>query len=187
MPGQRRRQRHAHDFYRTPPEITRQFLAVWARGKSPATILEPAAGDGAMLEPLREHWPQAELSAWDITPQHPDVKPLAFFLSADTKHDLIITNPPYKHALEFAERGLEMLTPGGYLVLLLRLNFLASKRRAAFFRQHLPTDVYVLSRRPSFLQQTGENPREWATDFSDYGWFVWREGSKHRTFRGRVL
>jgi hypothetical protein len=75
--------------------------------------------------------------------------------------DVIIMNPPYKLAMEFVEHAIES---AGVTVCLLRLAFLASQKRAAFWREH-PADVYVLPKRPSF---TGGG-----TDSTDYAWFVW--------------
>lgn len=187
MPGTRRRQRNANDFYRTPPEITTQFLDVWGKRKTFTRILEPAAGDGAMLDPLRARWPDATIDAFDISPQRDDIAERGFFLDESGPYDLIFTNPPYRHALQFAEQGLSMLAPGGNLVLLLRLAFFASKRRSPFFHRHMPTDLYVLSQRPSFLAKAHDRTASRATDFSDYGWFVWKAGSRNRICRTRVL
>lgn len=77
------------------------------------------------------------------------------------KFDLIISNPPYAEAEKFVEHA---LTIGTTCCFLLRLNWLASKKRAAFHRAH-PSDVFVLPRRPSF---TGGG-----TDATEYAWFVW--------------
>ena len=83
-------------------------------------------------------------------------------------YDLVITNPPYTHALPFAEKGLSLLVPGGYLALLLRLNWLEGVRknpRYAFLRETRP-NAYVLPRRPRFGDAKG-------TDSCAYAWIVW--------------
>ena len=67
-----------HGFYRTPPEVTRAFLAR-LRIARPATILEPAAGDGAMLDELARRWPEAKIDAYDVAPQHPRVSQVEFW------------------------------------------------------------------------------------------------------------
>ena len=58
--------------------------------------------------------------------------------------------------------------------MLLRLNYLGSEKRAAFF-QEVPPDVYVLPNRPSFVR--GGN------DSCEYAWFAW--GPKRRRDEGR--
>lgn len=74
---------------------------------------------------------------------------------------VILTNPPYKLGREFIEKSLAIAP---VVVMLLRLNFLGSQKRAGFHRAH-PADIYVLPKRPSF---TGKG-----TDATEYAWFVW--------------
>jgi hypothetical protein len=76
---------------------------------------------------------------------------------------LIITNPPYKLALEFAEACLAVAGQRGVVALFLRIGFIASLRRSAFHREH-PSDVFILAKRPSF---TGDGK----SDACEYAWF----------------
>lgn len=94
----------------------------------------------------------------------------------DLPFDLVIANPPYSDAERFVEHA---LTIGRTCCFLLRLNWLASKKRAAFHRAH-PSDVFVLPRRPSFTNG--------GTDATEYAWFVWGptdvEECRNGGFRG---
>jgi hypothetical protein len=83
------------------------------------------------------------------------------------RFSVAITNPPFRLAQDFIDA---CLTCSDTVVMLLRLNYLASKSRWAFMSQHTP-DVYVLPSRPSF---TGGG-----TDSIEYAWFVW--GQERRT------
>lgn len=85
----------------------------------------------------------------------------------DRKWDLVIGNPPYAKAQEFIEHALEI---GKTIAFLLRINYLASKKRAAFHKK-FPADLYVLPKRPSF---TNDN----RTDATEYAWFVWGPGDR---------
>ncbi|WP_436663579.1 hypothetical protein ACOALA_13645 [Alicyclobacillus acidoterrestris] len=78
------------------------------------------------------------------------------------RYDFIITNPPFSLAQEFVEKS---LTLANCVIMLLRLNFLASGKRKEFWEKHPPTAIHVLTKRPSF---TGTG-----TDATDYAWFVW--------------
>lgn len=83
--------------------------------------------------------------------------------------DLVIANPPYNDAEAFVEHALDLARPAfgsclGTVCFLLRLNWLASQKRAAFHRAH-PSDVFVLPKRPSFTNG--------GTDATEYAWFVW--------------
>jgi len=84
----------------------------------------------------------------------------------------IITNPPYKTALQFAYKGLELCE--NKLALLLRLQFLEGKERKKFFIKHPPKFVYVFSSRllcakdgdfEAFIKRGGSAIA--------YAWFVW--------------
>lgn len=88
---------------------------------------------------------------------------------------VVLTNPPYNLAREFADRAIrEVYGSGnvfGVVAMLLRLNWLAGQKRAEWMRAHTPS-VYVLSRRPSF---TGMG-----TDATDYAWMVWSAMTSNR-------
>lgn len=74
-----------------------------------------------------------------------DYEPTEFF-------DALIGNPPFSEAEPHVRHGLTMLDPDvGALAFLLRLNFLEGKERSAgFWKEHPPSVIYVLNRRPSF-------------------------------------
>jgi hypothetical protein len=86
----------------------------------------------------------------------------------------VVGNPPYSHAIEHVEHAISLALPGhgpaGGVAFLLRLAFLESRERAAFWRKHPPTEVHVLTRRPSF---TGGK-----TDSCAYAFFVWCAGER---------
>lgn len=84
----------------------------------------------------------------------------------DPQVDLIITNPPFSLALQFLEKS---LSEAPTVVYLLRLRFLASVKRGAWWHMHPPTHQFVLSKRPSF---TGDG----RNDSADYAWFAWDRG-----------
>jgi hypothetical protein len=87
------------------------------------------------------------------------------------RYAVAITNPPFRLAQAFIEACLQRADT---VVMLLRLNYLASKSRWEFMSGHTP-DVYVLPNRPSF---TGGG-----TDSIEYGWFVW---TQDRRSEGRI-
>lgn len=163
-------ERAPNDFYETPGWVT---LAIWREiAKTTAgDVLDPCAGRGAILEyvdSLRgfeldheraEHCRDRGyiVETRDaLAPEPWNTKPGPFS---------VVMNPPFGLAQEFVERALaEVLPTGGTVAALLRLSFLATKKRAALLKAH-PPDVYVLSRRPSF---TGGS-----TDSADYAWLTW--------------
>ena len=86
----------------------------------------------------------------------------------------VIGNPPYSHAQRHVERAISLAMPergeSGGVGFLLRLAFLEGKARAPFWRMYPPTEVHILTRRPSF---TGGK-----TDSCAYAFFVWCAGER---------
>ncbi len=144
----------------------------------PGDVLDPCAGKGDLLRAVDAYaaWEHAHLRAFEILKDEATslAEEIAIFrrdaLSDQGwgRPDLVITNPPFSRAMEFVERALDEVAPGGTVAMLLRLGWLASAQRVRF-HQECPADVYVLAKRPSF---TGNGK----TDATDYAWFVWGPG-----------
>lgn len=162
--------RRENDYYPTPPWCVLRLLdAVRVEGR----ILEPAAGDGAIIRALRLGGAKVtHVTAVDIDHRH--VGALAAcadeVITGDAlglsrmrePYDAIVTNPPYSLAFEFACWAVGR---AHLVAMLLRLSFLGSVRRAAWLQAFTPS-VLVLPNRPSFTS-------DGQTDSSDYAWFVW--------------
>jgi hypothetical protein len=185
------RARNADDFYATPAWATRAILRA-AFPNAPSRILDPAAGDGAILAVAREMMPETRLAAFETndTPERREAGLRRARLASVTdgghvvfrdslatppwrdvdgqRFDLILANPPFSLAMDFLERSLAEVEAGGEVAFLLRLAFLASMKRAAFHRGH-PCDIYILPKRPSFTP-------DGKTDSADYAWFVYGPG-----------
>lgn len=171
--------RKPYDLYETPEEVTRDFLFNHFQGEF-STILEPCAGRGKMVTVLRERYPKALISAVDIKLngyrgmnganelREKDFLQLKPHPELAIKYDLIFTNPPYSLAQEIITHA-RATWPKATIVMLLRLNFLGSQKRHEWWQDNLPTEIHVLSKRPSF---TGKG-----TDATEYAWFVWRPGA----------
>lgn len=159
--------RNTDDFYATPSWCTAAILPHLDPGVPLPVVLDPGCGDGAILRVCHERWPSAVLLGYDIEDRGCgwcyvrdalDPKPW-------DHPDVIVCNPPFSLAMEFLERALHEVAPGGEVAFLLRLAWMAGQKRATFHRAH-PSDVYVLPRRPSF---TGNGK----SDSADYCWMVW--------------
>ena len=142
--------------------------------------MEPSAGEGAIIRAVNARRADVAWSAIELREEAIPLLTLAVaaggrsgavdrddFLTAAPRyahverHDVVCGNPPYADALAHVVQALRVAP---VVALLLRLNFLGSKKRRDFWARH-PADVYVLSERPSF---DGEG-----TDATEYAWFVW--------------
>lgn len=175
----------ASDYYATPvPPIKRvldemmrqepnQFWDA-LRGK----VLDPCAG-GDNVRPMsypyamKEWVDPRDLTTVDIRPDsRAAIKADFFRWQPPHLFDLVISNPPFSTAIPFVERSMDFTKPGGFVVMLLRLNILGSQDRFAFWQANLPKYIFVHSRRMSF----GGAPK--GTDSIEYAHFVWQKGER---------
>jgi hypothetical protein len=187
--------RHVSDYYVTPKHHVNLFLDAFAKeigyDFKDKYILDPACGGDDINDPtytklLLERG--SRVTAIDI---REDAKStiVGNFLELEDigrKHfDMVITNPPFALAMEFIQKGLEYVEDGGYVIMLLRLNFYGSKKRKPFFDEHMPKYTFMHHKRMSFLPQdvimTDKNGKEvihkkGSTDSIEYAHFVWQRG-----------
>ena len=172
-----------NEFYRTPAWAVRAVLPLLGE---PRTTVDLGCGDGAIGTVLRQKWrDRVTIDAFELDSKralaatHAQIDGLPVYddvleddlLKLDPAdyagNDLIISNPPYSHAEAFARVALQLVRPGGIVAFLLRLAFIEGQKRAAFHREH-PSDIHVLSTRPSFNGM--------GTDSAAYAWFIWGLG-----------
>lgn len=180
-------QRTESDYYPTPAWCVHRLLEA---AELPGGVwLEPAAGTGELIGAVNEirrdiQWRAVELrddcaSTLSRVVSSSGVITIADFLQVapegdDTEYTAIITNPPYSMAMPMLEHALDFRAR--FIIMLLRLNFLASASRAAFMQRYTP-DVYVLPNRPSFSGH--------GTDSIEYAWFVWH--GRQRRQEGKIM
>lgn len=87
----------------------------------------------------------------------------------------ILTNPPYKYAQEFVEKSLE-ISGGGYVIMLLKIQFLEGKERRKLFNKYPPKYVYVNSARQMCYLNGDMNVK--MSSAACYCWFIWEKGFK---------
>ena len=95
------------------------------------------------------------------------------FLSCknDMPFDIIITNPPFNIAEEVVTKALDICVDGGFVIMLLRLNFFGSKKRENFWKNNMPILTVVHRERISFTIGGGTNSIE-------YMHCIWKKGVK---------
>ena len=168
-----------YDFYATPLIAITKFLEKYDVDMNNKSVLEPCAGNGSISKEIKNKYPNCKLHQIEIREEEEESLSqfgsvdIDNFLSYETneKYDFIVTNPPYTYAREFIEKCFELSHENTQIAMLLRLNFLGSKKRQDFWSKYPVDHLYVLSSRPSF---TGKG-----TDATEYAWFVWNAGSKN--------
>lgn len=171
------RDSHVSDYYVTPVDSIKAFLKEFM-------VLEPWAFSGHVLDPCaggdaehRMSYPSA-LTDFGITPVDTlDIRedsPATFkggYLGYDAhdRYRVIITNPPFNMARTIIEKALRDVQNGGYVIMLLRLNFFGSRAREDLWREQTPKWSFVHSRRMSFTD-------DGKTDSIEYMHCVWQKG-----------
>jgi hypothetical protein len=165
------------DFYPTPISAINNFLDNYKLKEG--VILEPCVGNGNFIKAIRDYGYDNYIVANEI--ESDKINNLEE-LSVDEIHNsdflnnkittyprTIITNPPFSIAQEFLEKCFEQF-PKAEVIMLLRTNFLESKKRYDFWQKYPVNRLYVLSQRPSF---TGKG-----TDATSYSFFIWDHSNK---------
>jgi predicted RNA methylase len=164
------------EFYPTPSWAVQRMLEVvtlpWH-----GTWLDPCCGDGAIQEAVADtcepqpEWYCMDVRATEYTASAQVNVTVDNYLQSDivlAGFDACVMNPPFSLATAFASRAMGHCR---VVVMLQRLNWLATEERATWMRTHTPS-VYVLPNRCSF---TGNNK----TDSQEYAWFVWGNQDRH--------
>lgn len=169
--------REPNDFYPTPARlceaIVDSVLPEAANLRAEWRVLEPSAGDGAFVRVLHSRGVRdvTALEPFHATPHHGSINERLEDHRIDHEgYDLIIGNPPFKHAEEHVLHMLDLVRPGGHVAMLLRMSFLGSKKRGQFLTDHPPAHVDIIRGRPSF---SGDG----RTDGAEYAVFHWWAGS----------
>jgi len=163
-------ERAAHDYYATDPQAVEMLLAL--ETFSPL-IWESACGEGHISKVLAAHGHEV-ISTDLIYRGFGDPEPMDFLIETfpDFEGD-IITNPPYSAGLEFVERALETVRPGGKVAMFLKVQFLEGKRRGELFAKTPPKTVYISRSRLACAKNADFSHIEKAIA---YAWYVWEKG-----------
>lgn len=84
------------------------------------------------------------------------------------RYKVVITNPPFNIAEDIIKKSFEFVEDGGFVIMLLRLNFFGSKKRKEFWKNNMPILTFVHRERISFTN--GQ------TDSIEYMHCVWKKG-----------
>lgn len=183
------RKKHISDYYVTPIDKILDFLHEFNKyedifvkqgrdknGRPYPLILDPCAG-GDANHPMS--YPVA-LQQIGIDPDNiitidirqdsrADIKEDYLKIDCPGNFDVIITNPPFNLAREIIEKALNDVNDGGFVIMLLRLNFFGGKLRKDMWDRQMPKYAFVHNRRMSFTD-------DGRTDSIEYMHAVWQKG-----------
>lgn len=168
--------RQEHDFYATDPKAAEHLLNlepglnnIWecACGEGHlAKVFENAGKLGLATDLVNRGYGQGGI---DFLKNHP------YSWNGD-----IVTNPPYKYALEFTQKALNIIPEGKKVCMFLKLTFLESKARKKFFQTNPPKTIYVSSSR-LHCAMNGDFIKYKNSNAVAYAWYIWEKGYKGDT------
>jgi len=175
--------RHKSDYYVTPQKDIEEFmyhLQYTILNKDSVSMekldwLDPCCGgdaenEASYLSVIKRFFEPKNICGIDIR-EDSKADVVMNYLDCEkenmSNHDIIISNPPFYLAEDFIKKSLEFVNDGGYIVMLLRLNFFGSKKRKQIFENNMPKYCFVHHKRISFTNG--------ATDSIEYAHFVWQK------------
>lgn len=164
-------EREKHDYYATDPLAIDLLLSGGVHLKS--DIWEPACGEGHLSERLKRYG--YNVYSTDLIDRGYGDAHFDFLTTYRRWHGDILTNPPYKYALQFVEHSLDLLEDNGRVVMFLKLSFLESKVRQPFFQRKQLEQVLVCSDRIR-CAKNGDFEALKTRSAVAYAWFVFRKG-----------
>ena len=137
--------RQNEDYYATDPQAAEMLLEIEDIDKS-KPIWECASGEGHLSNVFKEHGYKVRTS--DIVKRTETTEILDFLSDDITDWDgNIITNPPYKFAVQFIEKAMNILHEGNKCIMFLKLQFMEGKSRRKLFEKYPPKTIWVSSSR----------------------------------------
>lgn len=162
--------REKDDFYPTDPEAVRLLLSV---EDFDGTIWEPACGDGAISRVLIEAG--LDVYSSDLVDRGYGEARRDFLLLDGGRANHVITNPPFKLAMPFIYRALEVTD--GKVFMLLRAAFICGQKRREMFNSTPIARIIPCSERLA-IWRNGKPPpgKEGKGGLIDFAWFGWFHG-----------
>ena len=167
-------EREENDFYATDSIAIDVLLE---KATLSHNLWECACGDGQLSKRLIELG--YDVKSTDLVDRGFGQGGIDFLTQTEIFDGDIITNPPYKRAQEFIEKGLELVPDGHKVFMFLKLQFLEGKaRRKLFDRGELKT-LYVSSSRILCAKNAQfDQMKAGGGSAVAYGWYEFEKGYK---------
>lgn len=163
--------RASHDYYATDPRAVEKLLEYEKFNKN---ILEPCCGEGHISKVLIANG--YEVVSQDLIDRGFGIGGIDFLTYKEKWNGDIITNPPYRQALDFVDKSIDIIAEGSRVAMLLKIQFLESQSRLKFFKKHPPKLVYVFSKRTNCVRNG--KFEDYKSSAVCYCWFIWEKGFK---------
>ena len=163
-------ERDPSEFYPTPEWCTEALLRNYKFDKD-YTVWEPACGEGHISKVLEE-------KGFDVFSSDLNNTGFGFhgldFLTQETQHRAIITNPPYKRqdkiwlSDRFVKKGIELTEEHkGIVAMFMRTDWGSASSRKPLTNHPAFSMKLEMTRRPRWIKDSTGSPRH------NYSWMIW--------------
>lgn len=167
-------ERAEFDFYATEPKAIDKLYATGELDCK--NIWECACGEGHLSKRLEELG--FKVKSTDLVDRGYGQGEIDFFKCTEMFDGDILTNPPYKKALEFVLKALDLITERHKVFMFLKLTFLEGKTRyKELFSKKPPKSIYIFSQRVQCAKNGDFKKYSQGVGTAvAYAWYVWEKG-----------
>lgn len=167
-------ERETDDYYATDPYAIDVLIQDGGVNFSD-NVLEPACGEGHLSKRLEDYG--YKVKSMDLIDRGYGITGVDFLTYNEKWDGDIVTNPPYKYAVQFIEHAMDIIPKGRRAYMFLKVLFLESKSRAELFKKYPPKIVYVSSNRILCAKNGDfEKMKKGGGGAVAYAWFVFEKG-----------
>lgn len=165
-------QREENDYYATDPIAMELLLEKESFAQN---IWECACGEGHLSKVLQSHG--YNVKSTDLIDRNFGEPGVDFLCQTDQFDGDIVTNPPYKYAVEFVQKAIDLIPQGHRVAMLLKLQFLEGKSRRKLLEKYPPKYIYISSNRICCCKNGDFSPEQRKNYSAQaYAWYIWEKG-----------
>lgn len=101
------------EFFPTPEQLTEELVSLikkYINVEEITEFLENSAGSGAIIDKLKEHFPNIPILAYDVEPRREDIIQTKDYLKEKIEYKkgrIAVINPPFAKGLKFVYKALK--------------------------------------------------------------------------------
>lgn len=166
-------EREVNDYYATDP-IAIDVLIQDCGVNLSDNILEPSCGEGHLSKRLEDYG--YKVKSMDLVDRGYGITGVDFLTYNEMWDGDIVTNPPYKYAIEFVEHAMEIIPKGRRVFMFLKVLFLESNSRKILFKKYPPRVVYISSSRIQCAKNGNFGAMGKSGGSQAYAWYEFEKG-----------
>ena len=92
--------------------------------------------------------------------------------------NIILTNPPFKYATEFAQKALELLPTGGYYIAFMNISYITGQKRYNSIYKHGNLMAFCPFTKRIECWRNNDKEKYGGRAMVDFAWYIFKKGYK---------